>query len=172
MHLRILIILFFIALAARAVADETPVTAEEDPESDQSDMYYSAMIRSIDLDKNRWKPLSRTMATGPWFYDSQGLVRTGSTVKTTVTVFPHPLKTELYQSVLSNHTKIRKIVFETEINCSKHLYRQPEISVYGYYNELLTWHANKNRKFSPIKQGTTTDTLQGLVCVTTRKKKK
>ncbi len=143
---------------------ESPVAAEQEPESEQSDLYYSAMIRSIDLDRNRWKPFSRSLEAGPWFYDAQGVAHTGSRASTSVTVFPHPQKTALYNSVYENHAKIRKIVFETEINCSAHTYRQPMITAYGYYNEVLISHSNPGKSFSVIKKGTTTDTLQNLIC--------
>jgi hypothetical protein len=44
--------------------------------------------------------------------------------------------------------------------------------VYGYFNELLVEHIQGGRslKFSPIKPGTTNDTLQNLVCGSGRKK--
>ncbi|MDA8430312.1 MAG: hypothetical protein M0T70_13745 [Geobacteraceae bacterium] len=87
-----------------------------------------------------------------------------------VTLFPNPQKTDIYKSVYSDHTKIREIVFETEINCKKHLYRQPLIRVYGYYNELLTERSNTNHGFSSIRQGTTIDTLRSLVCGPDKKK--
>lgn len=114
------------------------------------------------------------MESGPWFYDTQSLKRTGSKVRAMVTVFPHPQKTALYSPVYSDHTKIRKIVFETEIDCKTNTYWQPQIRVYGYYQELLSEHANsdKNHVYSTIRQGTTTDTLRGLICSPVRKKKK
>jgi len=158
--------------AAPARAEETePIHAE--PDSDQSDLYYTAMLRSIELDKSRWKSFSRSMESGPWFYDTQSLKRDSNKVTVLVTVFPHPNKTELYSAVYPEHTKIRKIVFVTEINCSKHSYRQPQISVYGYYRELLAEHSHNSRErnFSPIKPGTTTDTLRTMVCGPDRKKK-
>jgi hypothetical protein len=159
------LILLMALSTSPAYAEETePVHAE--PDSDQSDMLYSAMLRSIELDKTRWKSFSRSMESGPWFYDTQNLKRSRSTVTAVVTVYPHPDRTELYRSVFSEHTKIRKIVFITEINCSKRTYRQPGISVYGYYTELLAEHPStgKAQKFSPIKPGTTTDTLRTLIC--------
>ena len=151
--------------ATPACSEETePVHSEAD--SDQSDLYYAAMLRSIELDTTRWKSFSRSMESGPWFYDTQGLKRNGSRVTALVTVYPHPNKTELYRSVYPDHTKIRKLVFVTEIDCSKRTYRQPLISVHGYFKELLAEHAStgKTQKFSPIKPGTTTDTLRGLIC--------
>jgi hypothetical protein len=90
-----------------------------------------------------------------------------------VTVYPHPNRTEFYSSVYPEHTKIRKIVFVTEINCSKRTYRQPRISVHGYFKELLAEHSSdiKKQVFSPIKPGTTTDTLRSLVCTPDKKKR-
>jgi hypothetical protein len=171
MLLRLLFILVLTFAATTAVADDT-VSADEDPESDQTDVYYNAMIRSIDLDKTRWKPFSRSMESGPWFYDTQSTIRNGQKVSVMVTAFPHPQKSAIYSSVYSDHSKIRKIVFETEINCSAHSYRQPRIRVYGYYKELLAEHTNNSLKFSSIKKGTTTDTLMGLVCGTGNKKRR
>jgi len=158
--------------AGPARAGETGLIQAE-PDSDQYDMYYDAMLRSIELDKSRWKSFSRSMESGPWFYDTQSLKRKGSKLTVLVTVFPHPNKTELYSPVYRDHTKIRKIVFVTEINCSKHTYRQPQISVYGYFHELLAEHSSNDNKqgFSPIRPGTTTDTLRSLVCGSDRKKK-
>ena len=158
--------------AGPARADETGIIQAE-PDSDQYDMYYDAMIRSIELDKSRWKSFSRSMESGPWFYDAQSLKRDGDRLTVLVTVFPHPNKTEPYSPVYHDHTKIRKIVFATEINCSKHTYRQPQISVYGYYRELLAEHSSVGKKqdYSAIRPGTTTDTLRSLVCVSDRKKR-
>jgi hypothetical protein len=156
--------------AGPARADETePVQAE--PDAEQYDMYYDAMLRSIELDKNRWKSFSRSMESGPWFYDTHSLKRAGKVVTVMVTVFPHPDKTSLYSTVYAEHTKIRKIVFVTEINCSKSSYRQPRISVYGYYNELLAEHSSDGtgQGFSAVKPGTTTDTLRSLICGPDRK---
>jgi len=78
----------------------------------------------------------------------------------------------MYRSVYPDHAKIRKIVFVTEIHCAKRTYRQPRISVHGYFNELLIEHIQTGRQlgFSPVKQGTTTDTLRALVCGPGRKK--
>jgi hypothetical protein len=172
MFFHLLLIIAVVLNISTVFADE-PLSAIEDPGADQSDIYYTAMIRSIDLDKTRWKAFGRSMESGPWFYDTQSLKRKGIMVTTMVTVFPHPEKTEIYSSVYHDHTKIRKIVFDTEINCKMLTYRQPHIRVYGYYNELLTEHSNdKNLDFSPIRQGTTTDTLRSLVCESGRKKKK
>jgi hypothetical protein len=105
-------------------------------------------------------------------YDTRSLKRMGNTVTAMVTVFPHPQKTALYSSVFSDHTKIRKIVFETEINCKTAAYRQPQIRVYGYYRELLAEHSNNKNGFSSIRQGTTTDTLRSLICRPATKKKR
>jgi len=171
MLFRLLLILILTLAATTALADDT-VSADEDPASEQTDVYYNAMIRSIDLDKTRWKPFSRSMESGPWFYDTQSIRRNGQKVAVMVTVFPHPQKTEMYSSVYSDHTKIRKIVFETDINCTSHTYRQPRIHVYGYNKDLLAEHSNNSSRFSAIKKGTTTDTLQGLVCGTGHKKKR
>jgi len=169
-----LFLILLLALSAGpACTEETgPIHAEQD--TDQSDIYYDAMLRSIDLDKSRWKSFSRSMEGGPWFYDTQALKRDGSKVTVPVTVFPHPDRTELYRSVYPEHTRIRKIVFVTEIDCSKRTYRQPQIRVYGYYKELLAEHsAEGNRQsLSPIKPGTTTDTLRGLVCSPDRKQRR
>jgi hypothetical protein len=165
------LLLAFPAGPGRA-GEAEPLQAESD--SDQYDMYYDAMLRSIELDKNRWKSFSRSMESGPWFYDTQGLKRDSSKVTVPVTVYPHPNKTELYRSVYPEHAKIRKIVFATEIDCSKLTYRQPQIHVYGYYGELLIEHApvTKDQGFSPIKAGSTTDTLRTLVCNPDRKKRR
>jgi hypothetical protein len=151
-----------------------PEPAQAELESDQYDMYYDAMLRSIELDKSRWKSFSRSMESGPWFYDTQSLKRDGSRVTALVVVYPHPNRTEIYGSVHHEHTKIRKIVFVTEIDCSRHSYRQPLISVYGYYKELLAEHSSigKAQSFSNIRPGTTTDTLRGLVCGPNRKKRR
>jgi hypothetical protein len=160
-----------VALSATLALAEEPVSPDEEPESDQSDIYYNAMIRSIDLDKNRWKPFSRSMGSGPWFYDTQSIKRNGRKVSVMVTVFPHPQKTAAYSGVYSDHPNIRKIIFETEINCAARSYRQPLIRVYGYYKELLTEHIHTDRNFSSIRQGTTTDTLRSLICAPAKKKK-
>jgi len=169
-----LVLVLLPALAGSpARAGESELTqAEQD--SDQYDMYYDAMLRSIELDKNRWKSFSRSMESGPWFYDTQSLKRDGNRLTVLVTVFPHPNKTELYSPVYHEHTKIRKIVFTTEIDCSKQTYRQPLISVYGYYRELLAEHSSVGKKqdFSAITPGTTTDTLRILVCGSDRKKRR
>jgi hypothetical protein len=143
------------------------------PDAEESDLYYSAMLKSIELDRGRWKPFSRTPESGPWFYDTQGLVRKGKTVTVSVTVYPHPNRTDLYRSVYADHTKIRKIDFITEIDCAKKSYRQPEIRVYGYYRDLLAEYRTRERKqpFSPIRPGTTTDTLRTNVCPAERKKR-
>jgi hypothetical protein len=167
-----LILTFILTLSASLVLADDPVSAPEDPDSDQMDMYYNAMIRSIDLDTTRWKTFSRSMEGGPWFYDTLSLKRVGNTVTAMVTVFPHPQKTALYSPVFSDHTKIRKIIFETEINCKTAAYRQPQIRVYGYYRELLAEHSNTTNGFSSIRQGTTTDTLRSLVCGAGIKKKR
>ena len=165
------LLLAFPAGPARAGGAE-PLQAE--PDSDQYDMYYDAMLRSIELDKSRWKSFSRSMQSGPWFYDTQGLKRDNSKVTVPVTVYPHPNRTELYRSVYPEHTRIRKIDFSTEIDCTKRTYRQPLIRLYGYYKELLAEHssADKPPVFSPIKPGTTTDTLRGLACGPDRKKRR
>jgi len=80
----------------------------------------------------------------------------------------------MYSSVYRDHAKIRKIVFVTEIDCSKRTYRQPLISVHGYFKELLAEHApdGKTQNYSPIRPGTTTDTLRSLVCTSSAKKRK
>jgi hypothetical protein len=163
-----------LALSTGLARAEEPDPIQAEPDSDQSDIYYDAMIRSIELDTNRWKSFSRSMESGPWFYDTQGLKRDGSRVTALVTVYPHPNKTELYSSVYPEHTKIRKIVFVTEIDCSKRTYRQPQISVHGYYKGLLAEHSydGKQQNFSPIKPGTTTDTLRSLVCGPDKKKRR
>ncbi len=168
MWLLSLLIISFTFTASFALAEE-PVSAEDYPVSDQSDIFYDAMIRSIDLDKSRWKSFSRSMESGPWFYDTQSLKRDGKKVTALVTVFPHPQKTAIYGSVYSDHTKIRKIVFETEINCSNNKYRQPKILIYGYYKDLLAEYSNKSA-FSSIRQGTTTDTLRIQLCGPGKKK--
>jgi hypothetical protein len=158
--------------AAPARAEETdPI--DDGMASDQYDMYYDAMLRSIELDKSRWKSFGRSMESGPWFYDTQSLKRDGNKLAVLVTVFPHPNKTELYSPVYPDHAKIRKITFVTEINCSKHTYRQPQISVYGYDRALLAEHSlnGRDQNYSPIKPGTTTDTLRSLVCGPDKKKK-
>ena len=158
------------ASPARAGESVSPRT---EAEAEQSDVFYDAMIRSIELDRNRWKSFGRSMESGPWFYDTQGLVRSGRQVTARVAVYPHPERTELYASVYGDHTKIRKIDFVTEIDCSRHTYRQPEIRVYGYNRELLIEHVRQGKElaFSPIRPGTTTDTLRTLVCPPGVKKK-
>jgi len=167
-----LVLSFLPALSAGPARAEETGLIQAEPDSDQYDMYYDAMLRSIELDKNRWKSFSRSMESGPWFYDTQSLKRDGNKLTVQVTVFPHPNKTELYSPVYHDHTKIRKIVFTTEINCSRHTYLQPQISVYGYNRELLAEHSSfgKEQDFSAIKPGTTTDTLRSLVCGSDRKK--
>lgn len=171
MHIfRSILIALVVFHATLAFADE-PISAEDDPGSDQSDIYYNAMIRSIDLDRNRWKSFSRSMESGPWFYDTQSLKRNGNKVTVMVTVFPHPQKTAIYSPVFNDHTKIRTIVFETDIDCKARTYRQPQIRVYGYFRELLAEHVNSGKSgYSSIRQGTTTDTLRSLVCKPDRKK--
>lgn len=168
------LLLIVLCLSAAPVrgADVPSKTAEA--ETDREDVFYDAMLQSIELDKSRWKSFSRSLESGPWFYDTQSLIRNGRNVTAQVTAYPHPDKTEIYRSVYSDHTKIRKIVFTTEIECARRSYRQPEIRVYGYYSELLAEHlrSGTDLEFSPIKAGTTTDTLQGLVCLPDRKKKK
>jgi len=167
------LVLSFLALSAGPAHAEETGLIQAEPDSDQYDMYYDAMLRSIELDKSRWKSFSRSMESGPWFYDTQSLKRSGNSLTVLVTVFPHPNRTELYSPVYHDHTKIRKIVFSTEINCSSHTYRQPQISVYGYYRELLAEHSSIDKKqgFSAIRPGTTTDTLRSLVCGSDRKKR-
>ena len=170
-----LILVLFLLLATHggsAGAEET-VTDPDEPDSDQHDMYYEAMLRSIELDRTRWKSFSRSLEGGPWFYDTQSLKRDGKKVTALVTVYPHPNRTALYGSVYPEHTKIRKIVFLTEIDCSKRTYRQPQISVQGYYRELLAEHSPNGsvQNYAPIKPGTTTDTLRSLVCIPDKKKK-
>jgi len=152
--------------------DANPRNAE--PEAEQADVFYDAMLSSIELDKSRWKSFSRSLESGPWFYDTQGLIRNGQKVTAQVTAYPHPDRTEIYRSVYSDHTKIRKIVFLTEIDCARRSYRQPEIRVYGYYKELQAEHLrpSKDLDFTPIKAGTTTDTLRSLICLPDRKKRK
>jgi hypothetical protein len=170
MFFRLISIVLFLTVSH--VCAENTLATEEEPDSDQSDIYYNAMIRSIDLDKTRWKAFSRSMESGPWFYDTQSLKRNGNKATVLVTVFPHPQKTAIYSSVYSDHSNIKKIVFETEINCNAHTYRQPQIRVYGYYKELLAnYSTNKKRNYSPIKTGTTTDTLRSMVCGPGKKKK-
>lgn len=166
-----LMLTVLLALPVTPAFAEAPLSAEEEPDAEQSDIYYNAMIRSIELDKSRWKSFSRSMESGPWFYDTQALHRHGTTVTTMVAVFPHPQKTEIYSRAYGDHTKIRKIIFETEINCTTATYRQPLIRVYGYYAELLAEYSNKNT-FLSIKSGTTTDTLRSLVCGPDKKKKR
>jgi hypothetical protein len=168
-----LVLILMPAFSAGPLRAEETEPVDDWVESDQYDMYYDAMLRSIELDKNRWKSFGRSMESGPWFYDTQSLKRNGNKVTVLVTVFPHPKKTELYSPVYRDHTKIRKIVFITEINCSKHSYRQPRISVYGYFKELLVEHSPniENQSFSPVKPGTTTDTLRTLVCGSDKKKR-
>ena len=141
-----LVLVLMTVLSAGAVRAEETEPDDDVVESDQYDMYYDAMLRSIELDKNRWKTFSRSMESGPWFYDTQSLKRDGNKVTVQVTVYPHPSKTELYSPVYRDHTKIRKIVFATEIDCSKHTYRQPQISVYGYNRELLAEHSSTGKK--------------------------
>jgi hypothetical protein len=168
----LVVILLLLAATSPANSGETEPGPVE-TETDQYDIFYDAMLRSIELDTSRWKSFSRSVDSGPWFYDAQSLKRDGSRVTALVAVYPNPNKTELYRSVYSDHIKIRKIIFLTEINCSRQTYRQPQISVHGYYRELLAEHssAGKNQKFSPIRPGTTTDTLRSLVCGPDRKKK-
>jgi len=171
MQLCLVLILLLIMSAGSAHTEEAEhIQVEQD--QDQHDIYYDAMLRSIDLDMGRWKSFSRSVESGPWFYDAQGLKRNGSKVTVPVTVFPHPNRTELYSSVYPEHTKIRKIVFVTEINCSTRTYRQPQIHVYGYYGDLLAGHSSDGNKqgFSSIKTGTTTDTLRSLVCGADKKR--
>jgi hypothetical protein len=168
----IMLILILTLSAAPTRATETE-PSHADPDTDQSDIYYDAMLRSIELDTNRWKSFSRSMESGPWYYDTQSLKRNGKKVTALVTVFPHPNRTDIYRSVYGEHTKIRKIEFVTEINCAKQTYRQPQIRVYGYFRELLAEHSfnGKEQNYSPIKLGTTTDTLRILVCGPDKKKR-
>jgi len=176
-HCRYGLLLTWLVLAA-ALLRPGPIRGEDEPvralpDDEGSDLYYNAMLKSIELDRSRWKPFSRSPESGPWFYDTQGLGRKGKTVTVPVTVYPHPKRTELYRSVYPDHTKIRKIDFTTEIDCAKKTYRQPEIRVYGYYRDLLAEYRTKEKKqpFSPIKPGTTTDTLRTNVCPAERKKR-
>jgi len=170
---RFLVLFLLLATHGGPAGAEEAVTDPDEPDSDQHDMYYEAMLRSIELDRTRWKSFSRSLEGGPWFYDTQSLKRDGKKVTALVTVYPHPNRTGLYGSVYPEHTKIRKIVFLTEIDCSKRTYRQPQISVHGYYRELLAEHSPNGsvQNYSPIKPGTTTDTLRSLVCVPDKKKK-
>lgn len=176
-HFHVSCLLVWMMLTA-ALLRPAPLWGEEEPlralpDAEESDLYYSAMLKSIELDRSRWKPFSRSPESGPWFYDTQGLTRKGKTVTVPVTVYPHPKRTELYRSVYPDHSKIRKIEFITEIDCAKKSYRQPEIRVYGYYRDLLAEYRTKEKKqpFSPIKSGTTTDTLRTNVCPAERKKR-
>jgi hypothetical protein len=169
-----LVPLLLLALSVNPARSEESESIPTEADADQSDIYYDAMIRSIELDTSRWKSFSRSMESGPWFYDAQGLKRNNGKVTVPVTVYPHPNRTEIYSSVYPEHTRIRKIEFVTEINCSKRTYRQPQIRVHGYFNELLAEHSSEGTQmtFSPIKPGTTTDTLRSLVCTPDRKKRK
>ncbi len=166
--------LLLLALSASPARTEESESIPAEADADQSDIYYDAMIRSIELDTSRWKSFSRSMESGPWFYDAQGLKRNNGKVTVPVTVYPHPNRTEIYSSVYPEHARIRKIEFVTEIDCSKRTYRQPQIHVHGYFNELLAAHSSEATQmtFSPIKPGTTTDTLRSLVCTPDRKKRK
>lgn len=166
--------LLMLCLSAAPVRGDGEPSKQAEAETDREDVFYDAMLSSIELDKTRWKSFSRSLESGPWFYDTQSLVRNGQKVTVQVTAYPHPDKTEIYRSVYSDHTKIRKIVFATEIDCARRSYRQPEIRVYGYYKELLAEHLRQGTdlEFSPIKAGTTTDTLRGLICLPDRRKKK
>jgi len=169
---RALIVLLALSAGRDCAGESLSVQAGQDPY--QQDLYYDAMLRSIELDRSRWKSFSRSMEGGPWFYNTQGLKRNGSRVTAQVTVYPHPGRTELYRSVHQDHTKIRKIDFVTEIDCPGRTYRQSQINVYGYYKDLLAGYssAGSTRGFSPIKPGTTIDTLRGLVCGPDRKKRR
>ena len=169
-----LFLILLLVLHVGPILAEEPESTLTEADSDQPDIYYDAMIRSIELDTNRWKSFSRSMESGPWFYDAQGLKRDSGKVTALVTVYPHPNRTEIYSSVYPEHTKIRKIEFATEIDCSKRTYRQPQIRVHGYFNELLAEHSSEGTQmtFSPIKPGTTTDTLRSLVCSPDKKKRK
>ena len=163
-----------LSLSAGPVRGEDANPPNAEPEAEQADVFYDAMLKSIELDKSRWKSFSRSLESGPWFYDTQGLIRKGQKVTALVTAYPHPDRTEIYRSVYSDHSKIRKIVFVTEIDCTRQSYRQPEIYVYGYYKDLLAEHVRPGKEldFSPIKPGTTTDTLRSLICQPDRKKQK
>jgi hypothetical protein len=169
-----LVLIIMLSASAGPVRGEDTEPVRPEPDAEGCDVYYNAMLRSIELDKGCWKSFSRSMESGPWFYDTQSLKHNGNKVTAQVAVYPHPQKTERYSPVYGDHAKIRKIVFLTEINCSKHSYRQPEIRVYGYYGDLLAEHLRngENAVFSPIRPGTTTDTLRTLVCIPDRKKKK
>ena len=68
-----LVLSFLPALSAGPARAEETGLIQAEPDSDQNDMYYDAMLRSIELDKNRWKSFSRSMESGPWFYDTQSL---------------------------------------------------------------------------------------------------
>ena len=94
------LILLLVLYVGPTLAEETETTLA-DPDSDQSDIYYDAMIRSIELDTNRWKSFSRSMESGPWFYDTQSLKRDSGKVTALVTVYPHPNRTETLQFRLS-----------------------------------------------------------------------
>lgn len=169
----VLVLALMMVTTGASVLAEEAGSVQSEPDPDQYDIFYDAMLRSIELDTSRWKSFSRSVDSGPWFYDAQSLKRDGSRVTALVAVYPNPNRTELYNSVYSDHIKIRKITFLTEINCFRRTYRQPQISVHGYYRELLAEYASagKKQKFSPIRPGTTTDTLRSLVCGPDRKKR-
>jgi hypothetical protein len=159
------------ALCAAPCLAEEPLRYDEESDTGQDNAYYNAMLRSINLDRTRWKSFSKSLASGPWFYDTQSIERKSGRVRVNVTAYPNPQNTEIYGSIHSDHIKIRRIEFATEIDCSKKTYRQTHIRSFGYDEQILSEYTYKknSQKFTAIKPATTTDTLRGLVCSGGRK---
>lgn len=172
MHLILILVIAIVSQAHHALA-ENPESDPEQMETSQYDAYYNAMLRSINLDRTRWKPLGRSVVSGPWFYDARGISRKNGKLTVEITAYPNPSRSEIYSSVYSDHTKIRRMVFVTEIQCSRRRYRQPLITVYGYDEAILATHSYDRRKqpYSPIMKDSTIDTLSRIACdkVTGRK---
>jgi hypothetical protein len=165
MYLKFIIVMILTLCVPPGFADERMKDSEES-DSGLEDAYYNAMLRSISLDRSRWKSFSKSLASGPWFYDTQSITKKSGRVSVRVMVYPNPHNTQLYSSIYSDHSKIRRIFLDTEIDCTRRTYRQPKIQAYGYDESVLSEYIYKNsgQKVSAIKPATMTDTLRGVLC--------
>jgi hypothetical protein len=153
---------------------DTVVQPDQETDTEMGDAYYNAMLRSINLDRSRWKAFSNSINSGPWFYDTKSIRKKSGRVSAEVTVYPNPHRTELYSSIYSDHVKIRRIVMGTEIDCTAKRYRQTHLQAFGYDEQVLSDYTYKlsEQKFVPIKSATMNDTLRGIVCGGGRKPRK
>jgi hypothetical protein len=169
-----LIACILLTLCVSSSFAEEPLRYNEESYSGMDDAYYDAMLRSINLDRSRWKSFSKSLASGPWFYDTQSIAKRSGRVTVLVMIYPNPHNTQIYSSICSDHSKIRRIKLATEIDCARKTYRQTHIQSFGYDEQIVSEYAYKNseQKFSAIQPATMTDTLQGIICNGSRKSRK